>query len=298
MNAKLRIGVTGVNGQVGGALKTLSVNFPEWEWTFLDRTQMDLNNEAAIKEHFRNNQYTHFINCAAYTAVDQAESQQELANQINHLAVAEIARQCAKQAAILIQISTDYVYHNGLDRALLETDPTKPQGVYAATKLAGDQAALSINESTIVIRTSWVYAPVGKNFVHTMLRLGQSRDQLNVVFDQVGTPTYAPDLATAILKIVQSPALEKEASLWAGVYHFSNEGVTSWYDFAHAIFALADIDCQVFPITSAEYPTPAQRPTFSLLDKGKIKQRFDLTIPHWHTSLSDCLQTISLTSSF
>lgn len=298
MKPAIRIGVTGVNGQLGGALQALSVERPEWAWTFLDRTEMDLSNIPAIRAHFADHQYTHFVNCAAYTAVDQAETETELADQINHLAVAEIAKQCARQGAILIQISTDYVYHNGLDRPLLESDFTNPQGVYADTKLAGDLAALTNNPSTIILRTSWVYAPEGKNFVHTMLRLGQSRQQLKVVFDQIGTPTYAPDLAAGILEILQSPVLKEPVSEWAGIYHYSNEGVTSWYDFAQAIFTLAQIDCLVFPITSAEYPTPAQRPTYSLLNKGKIKQRFGLTIPHWHTSLTNCLQTISLTSSF
>ena len=298
MNAAFRIGVTGVNGQVGKAIKELAKQFPEWAWTFLDREQLDLSDIANIEAHFQQNQYTHFISCAAYTAVDKAEEESVLSDKINHLAAAEIAQQCARQNAILIHLSTDYVYHNGLDRPLLENDPTQPQGVYAKTKLLGDLAALANNPKTIILRTSWVYAPTGKNFVHTMLRLGQDRDSLRVVFDQVGTPTYAPHLAQSILEIIHSPILEKAPEEWSGIYHFSNEGVTSWYDFAIAIFARAEIDWQVFPITSAEYPTPAQRPTYSVLNKAKIKQRFGLSIPHWHTGLANCLQTISLTSSF
>ena len=298
MNAAFRIGVTGVNGQVGRAIKELSEQFPEAKWTFLDREGLDLSDSAHIEAHFAEHQYTHFINCAAYTAVDKAEEEIQLADQINHQSVAIIAQQCAQQNTVLIQLSSDYVYHNGIDRPLLETDPTQPQGVYAKTKLLGDQAALTHNPSTIILRTSWVYAPLGKNFVHTMLRLGQDRESLKVVFDQVGTPTYAPHLAQAILDIIKSPVMTENPAEWSGIYHFSNEGVTSWYDFAISIFSLAAIDCQVFPITSAEYPTPAQRPTYSVLNKAKIKQRFDLSIPHWHTGLANCLQTISLTSSF
>ncbi|MEM1220150.1 MAG: dTDP-4-dehydrorhamnose reductase [Bacteroidota bacterium] len=298
MNASFRIGVTGVNGQVGNAIQELSKQFPEVTWTFLDREEMDLSDTANIVAHFAANQYTHFISCAAYTAVDKAEQESELSDKINHRAAAEIATQCAQQNATLIHLSTDYVYHNGVDRPLLESDPTQPQGVYAQTKLLGDHVALANNPKTIILRTSWVYAPIGKNFVHTMLRLGQERESLRVVFDQVGTPTYAPHLAQAILDIIQSPVLQGAPEEWSGIYHYSNEGVTSWFDFAIAIFALAELDCQVFPITSAEYPTPAQRPTYSVLNKAKIKQRFDLSIPHWHTGLANCLQTISLTSSF
>ncbi|WP_348653162.1 dTDP-4-dehydrorhamnose reductase, partial [uncultured Sulfurimonas sp.] len=228
------------------------------------------------------------INCAAYTAVDKAEEEQELANQINHLAVKQLASIANKQQARLIHISTDYVFDGENFKPYCEDDTTNPNGVYGITKLDGEKAMQEINPlNSIIIRTSWVYSSVGANFVKTMLRLGRERDSLGVIFDQVGTPTYARDLAKAILDILVNIKNEK-----VEIYNYSNEGVLSWYDFAKEIMRMAKIDCSINPIETSEYPTPAKRPHFSLLNKSKIKKEFNLTIPFWKDSLDECLKVM------
>lgn len=285
--------VTGAKGQVGSELQYLSGQYPQFIFHFTDLPELDLTEPESIRSFFAMHPIDYCINCAAFTAVDKAESEAELAHKINVEAVETLAACCAKYGAGLVQLSSDYVYHNGINRALLPTDPTQPQSVYARTKLEGDEQALALNPRTLVIRTSWVYSGFGHNFVKTMLRLGQERDSLGVIYDQVGTPTYARDLAAALLHILSLFAAgTRSADTFRGIYHYSNEGVTSWYDFAKAIFDLENIVCEVSPINTSAYPTPAKRPPFSLLDKAAIKADFDLTIPYWRDSLKQCLNIL------
>jgi dTDP-4-dehydrorhamnose reductase len=297
-NQKKRILVTGKNGQLGQSLKAL-VNQRQLtvdnrlDFDFVSRDQLDLASTESIEAYFSNNEYDVIINCAAYTAVDKAESEPGLADQINHLAVKQLAEIAKQQDAILIHISTDYVFNGQNYKPYNESDKTDPQSVYGLTKLKGEQAVQAINPKGCIIRTSWVYSEFGNNFVKTMLRLGQEKDQLGIIFDQVGTPTYAGDLANAILQLVsseQSATIDQSPSTM--LFHFSNEGVCSWYDFAKTIFEYAKIPCVVLPIETKEYPTPAKRPHYSLMNKAKIKQTFDLSIPYWKDSLKVCLNKI------
>jgi dTDP-4-dehydrorhamnose reductase len=233
------------------------------------------------------------INCAAYTAVDKAENDVKLATKINVNGARNLAKACQKYDATLIHISTDYVYHNNQNTPFKEGDKVSPKGVYAKTKLRGDNAVLKFCDKGVILRTSWVYGTFGHNFVKTMLRLGKERESLNVVFDQIGTPTYARDLAKAILKIIYKVENQQvEAAQLRGIFHYSNEGVTSWYDFTQAIFEMRGLSCKVSPIESSQYPTPAQRPPFSVLNKGKIKETFGIEIPHWRESLAECLKEL------
>ncbi len=286
-----RILVTGGAGQVGQELQFLADLYPGFDFIFTDVAELDITDSASVQAFFAQQPLDYCINCAAYTAVDKAESDLAPATRINVDGPRHLAEACAQAGIPFLQLSTDYVYHNQQNTPFKEGDPTSPQGVYAATKLDGDLAALAAHPAgAMVIRTSWVYSSFGHNFVKTMLRLGKERDQLRVVFDQIGTPTYARDLAVAMLDILQqaeqTPELKQQLK---GVYHYSNEGVCSWYDFALAIFELCDIHCRVAPIESSEYPTPAARPPFSVLNKAKIKQTFGLEIPHWRESLLACL---------
>lgn len=279
--------ITGSKGQVGQEFQYLSKD-SAYNFLFVDVAELDITDEEAVLTFFRENTIDCCVNCAAYTAVDKAETAVEIARKVNVEGAKNIAKGCALRDIPLIHLSTDYVYHNTQNTPFKEGDPTNPQGVYAQTKLEGDEVAIKTNPQTIILRTSWVYSTFGHNFVKTMLRLGQERDKLTVIFDQIGTPTYARDIANAILNII--PKMNKETK-W-GVYHFSNEGVTSWYDFAKAIFEITDIDCVVQPIETKDYPTPAKRPPFSVLNKGKIKSEFGIEIPHWRDSLKTCLVSL------
>ena len=292
----MRILVTGKNGQLGRSINKLintevkaDNNLSSSKFIFVGREELDLSNNSSIINYFDNHdKFDIIINCAAYTAVDKAEEEQELANQINHLAVKQLASIANKQQARLIHISTDYVFDGENFKPYCEDDTTNPNGVYGITKLDGEKAMQEINPlNSIIIRTSWVYSSVGANFVKTMLRLGRERDSLGVIFDQVGTPTYARDLAKAILDILVNIKNEK-----VEIYNYSNEGVLSWYDFAKEIMRMAKIDCSINPIETSEYPTPAKRPHFSLLNKSKIKKEFNLTIPFWKDSLDECLKVM------
>ncbi|MGB5965720.1 MAG: dTDP-4-dehydrorhamnose reductase [Sulfurimonadaceae bacterium] len=282
---KRNILVTGANGQLGSEIQALSSAYSDYAYTFCDREMLDLSSEEAIKAYFEANSFDVIINCAAYTAVDKAESDEELAFAINHKAVETLAHIVKAKNMVLIHISTDYVFDGSNFKPYVENDPTNPQSVYGASKLAGEEALLSINPAnSIIIRTSWVYSTFGNNFVKTMLRLGRERDELGVIFDQVGTPTYARDLAKSILEIL--PKLNSES---VEIFHYSNEGVCSWYDFAKAIFEVSNINCKVNPIETSEYPTPATRPHYSLLNKSKIKNSYAITIPYWRDSLIEAL---------
>jgi dTDP-4-dehydrorhamnose reductase len=280
--------VTGSNGQLGSELQVIASQYPHFAFTFSDRNTLNLSSEDAIKAYFSDRTFDFIIHCAAYTAVDKAESDEELAFAINHKAVETLAHIAKAKNIALIHISTDYVFDGSNFKPYVEDDPTNPQNVYGESKLASEEAMLSINPAnSVIIRTSWVYSSFGNNFVKTMLRLGRERDELGVIFDQVGTPTYAGDLAAAILEII--PNVVNDA---VEIYHYSNEGVCSWYDFAKAIFELSGVECSVKPIETTAYPTPAARPHYSLLNKTKIKQTFSLGIPYWRESLKSCLKLL------
>ncbi|MFT6778318.1 MAG: dTDP-4-dehydrorhamnose reductase [Paraglaciecola sp.] len=282
--------VTGGSGQLGRSIQELAQLYPSYQFSFPTREQLDLSKPKSISDYFNKKIFDVIINCAAHTAVDKAESETELANQLNHLAVKQLAVVANKQQAKLIHISTDYVFAGTSHKPYVESDSVDPQGVYGLTKLKGEQTIRSIMpRDAIIIRTSWVYSEYGNNFVKTMHKLGEQRDELNVIFDQIGTPTYAGDLAHAIMQIIHS---FRQPIFASHLYHYSNEGVCSWYDFAKTIFELAVIDCQVNPIETKDYPTPAKRPHYCVLNKAKIKQSYNLTIPYWKDSLQQCLSAL------
>lgn len=290
MSEKTRIIVTGAYGQLGSEIKFLSSQFPDYQFFYSDVDTLDITNWRAVYQYFDTVQPHFCVNCAAYTAVDKAESEPQKATKINVTAVKYLAKACLKHQARLIHLSSDYVYHNSINRPLVETDKTNPQSVYALTKLKGDKMALSVSSENIIIRSSWIYSSFGHNFLKTMLRLGRERNSLNIVYDQVGVPAYARDIATAILAII-GKLLATNHPL-GGVYHFAPSGVTCWYDYARTIFELENIDCQVNPILTRDYPTPAKRPSFSLLNCEKIQTAFDLKIPYWKDSVRKCLEVI------
>lgn len=282
----MQILITGAYGQLGNELKVLRDNYPEWKFVFTDVDSLDITDGNAIQKCFAENDFNFVINCAAYTAVDKAESDKETAAKVNSLAPELLAFYSNLAGAKLINVSTDYVFAGDANQPYSEDYKVNPQSVYGLTKLEGEENCLRENSNTAIIRTSWLYSTFGNNFVKTMLRLGKERGELGVVFDQVGTPTYAADLARAILKIVES---EKFVP---GVYHFSNEGVASWYDFAKEIFEIAGVECKVNPVLSDQFPTPAKRPHFSVLNKSKIKNTFGVAIPYWKDSLKDCIDRL------
>lgn len=289
--------VIGKNGQLGQSMQKIvntnglvSVAQPSSDqirFTFVGRDELDLASAQSIASYFKDRYFDAIINCAAYTAVDKAESELVLADQINHLAVKQLADIAKAQNSLLIHISTDYVFDGTNHKPYLETDKTHPVNMYGLTKLKGEQAMQESGCTGAIIRTSWVYSEFGNNFVKTMLRLGQERDTLNVIYDQVGSPTYATDLAEAILHMLQSSLTGwgEGENQTVQIYHYSNEGVCSWYDFAKAIFEIADIACQVNPIETKDYPTPAKRPHFSVMNKTKIKQIPGLVVPYWREKL-------------
>ena len=289
----MKILVIGKSGQLGQSInKIVSNTQSSNEFVFVGRDELDLSNENNVASYFENNDFDIIINCAAYTAVDKAESEVELANQVNHLGVKQLAQIANKQKAKLIHISTDYVFDGESDEPYLESNITNPINTYGKTKLAGEQAVLvAMQYGAIIIRTSWVYSEYGHNFVDTMLRLGKERDGLNVVSDQIGSPTYAGDLAMAILHIIQTEVF-LNSSQETQIYHYSNEGICSWFDFAKEIFAFANIQCTISPIITEQYPTPAQRPTNTLMDKDKISQTFGVNIPYWEESLKTCIEIL------
>jgi dTDP-4-dehydrorhamnose reductase len=252
---------------------------------------LDITNEKAIDDFFEKNNPVYIINCAAYTAVDKAESDVDSAEKVNSLAPKLLAKQAKKFNAKLIHISTDYVFDGLASKPYIETNKDNPQSIYGKTKLQGEQLSVAENPQTIIIRTSWLYSSFGNNFVKTMLRLAGEREKLNVVFDQVGTPTYAADLANTILSVIQISEKQPEKFV-PGIYHYSNEGVASWYDFAKAVFEISEIKCIVSPVRSVEFPTPASRPEYSVLDKSKIKNTFGIDIPYWRDSLKTCVERL------
>ena len=275
--------ITGANGQLGNEMRVLSAENPEYAYFFTDVAELDICNEQAILDFVKANQINVIVNCAAYTAVDKAEENVELCTRLNADAVGYLAKAAETHGAEFIQVSTDYVFDGTSHIPYQETEATCPNSVYGHTKLAGEQNALTLCSRSMVIRTAWLYSTFGNNFVKTMIRLGKERENLGVIFDQVGTPTYARDLARAIFTAIRQGVVP-------GIYHFSNEGVCSWYDFTKAIHRLAGITtCHVKPLHTEEYPTPAKRPHYSVLDKTKIKNTYHIEIPYWMDSLQSCI---------
>lgn len=279
-----KILVTGGTGQVGSELKVLAPSYSQLDWVFADRTLLDLSELNNISNVLDKIQPQIIINCAAYTAVDKAETETELADILNHQAVAVLAQWSHSNGCQLIHISTDYVFDGKSNISLTEEASTGPINVYGQTKLVGEQACIRENPNAIILRTSWVYSKFGTNFVKTMCRLMQERDSLNVVNDQIGSPTYAADLAKTILTIISHPNWQ------AGIYHYSNEGEISWYEFALAIQKIGGFECEITGIPSADYPTPARRPKYSLLDKSKITNTFGVIISDYRESLEKCMK--------
>ena len=283
----MNILITGAYGQLGSEINQLKENYPDWNFLLTDVDSLDITDEVAVSNYFTENKPDAVVNCAAYTAVDKAETDQETAHKINAVAPGILAKSAAKLGAKFIHVSTDYVFAGDASIPYTETDNVDPQGVYGRTKLAGEENVRSEYPEAIIIRTAWLYSAFGNNFVKTMLRLGKERDEIKVVFDQVGSPTNAADLAAAILEILNKPKAFKP-----GIYHFSNEGVASWYDFALAIFQFSGEKCKVQPVLSEEFPSPTKRPHFSVLNKSKIKNTFGIEIPYWRDSLQLCLKRI------
>ena len=286
----MKILVIGKNGQLGRSIHKIVINNePRDIFVFVGRGELDFSQNDNIEKYFKENSFDVVVNCAAYTAVDKAESEIELTNQINHLAVRKLSEIAYKKNIKLIHISTDYVFDGTGSKPYKETDKTNPINVYGKTKLAGEKALQEIMPTNaMIIRTSWVYSEYGNNFVMTMLRLGKERDEINVVSDQIGSPTYATDLAKVILKIIDNKGYQdKDKS--TEIYHHSNKGEISWYDFTKEIFKLAKIDCKVSPITTEQYPTPAKRPRNTLMNKDKIIEEFSLEILNWNESLETCI---------
>jgi dTDP-4-dehydrorhamnose reductase len=282
--------ITGSKGQLGSELFRLREQYSQFEYIFTDVDTLDITDSIALDNFLNKEKVDYLINCAAYTAVDKAELNENDADRLNHLAVKNLAEAAIKHSFKIIHISTDYVYSGQNFRPYAEDDRTEPMSVYGSTKLAGEKEVLR-NKCGIIIRTSWLYSTFGNNFVKSMIRLGKEREQLSIVFDQVGTPTYAGDLALAIMKIICN-LIENKRPFEPEIFHYSNEGVTSWYDFAQEIISMAGITCNVNPIETKDYPSPVTRPFYSVLNKAKIKSRFGLQIPHWKVCLSKCIKEL------
>ena len=279
--------VTGSSGQVGNEIKAISSDY-SYNFFFTDRNNIDITSKDSIKEFCKTNNINVIINCAAYTAVDKAQSDEINADLINRKAVKKLALVSQELNIKLIHISTDYVFDGKNFKPYCEEFQTNPQSIYGKTKLDGENEMRDINpKNSIIIRTSWIYSYYGNNFVKTMLRLGKEIEELGVIFDQIGTPTYAKDLAKIILDIV--PQIDNQK---VEIYNYSNEGVLSWYDFAKEIMKMAKLNCKINPIETYQYPTPAKRPHFSLLNKNKIKSTFNIEIPYWKDGLDDCLRRL------
>ena len=278
--------VFGASGQLGQCLAHVARQQGMTGLVFPPEAQANILNESALRELFAQHRPAYVVNCAAYTAVDKAEDELALARQVNRDGVENLARLCGEFGTVLIQISTDFVFAGNGNQPLLETDKTAPISVYGLTKLEGEQVIPGLTSRYFILRTSWLYSEFAGNFVKTMLRLGRERDELRVIWDQAGTPTYAIDLAGCILHIIESQ------STAYGLYHYSNEGLTSWYDFATAIFELSGTAVRTVPIRTAEYPTKATRPPYSVMDKSKVKKELGVEIPHWRTSLAACLKRL------
>ncbi|MEO7922321.1 MAG: dTDP-4-dehydrorhamnose reductase [Chitinophagaceae bacterium] len=286
MIMKQKILVAGSNGQLGKEIREKAVLYPQFEFLFLVKEDFPIQDKEAVQNIFHSYRPQYFINCAAYTAVDKAEEEKELAFRINADAVGLLAAACKEYYTKFIHISTDYVFDGDAKTPYEENAPVSPQSVYGASKLEGEKLALQNNPDSIIIRTSWVYSSYGKNFVKTMLRLLQEKKEISVVNDQLGSPTYAANLAELILFIIASQNWQQ------GIFHFSNEGVISWYEFAAFIKELSGSDCIIHPVTTAQYPTAAKRPAWSVLDNRKIQQVYGIRLKNWQDSLAECLSKL------
>ena len=278
--------VTGADGQLGSELRQLASSYPQYVFLLANREQFPLDNFSAMDSYFKEHRFDYCINCAAYTAVDKAETETEKAFLINGEAVGHLAALCKEYNASLIHISTDYVFNGNGTIPYKESDPVDPVNIYGGSKLKGEQLALHYLPSALILRTSWVYSSFGNNFLKTMLRLMAQKESLNVVSDQKGCPTYAADLAQTIMEIIAKDTSVK------GIYNYCNSGVTTWFDFADAIRLLAKSECEVRPIPTSSYPTPAKRPLYSVLDNSKISEALQISIPGWHEALVRCYSRI------
>ena len=287
----MRVLITGSNGQLGLEIKELENSYNKIDFIFKDLPELDICNYEVLETFIIDHKINSVINCAAYTAVDKAEKDTEIAEKVNSIGVLNLVNALKKVDGKLIHISTDYVFDGDHFSPYKESDPVNPIGVYGKTKRAGELYVINSNIDSIVIRTSWLYSSYGSNFVKTMLRLGNEKENLGVIFDQVGTPTFAGDLANTCLEILtqENRRIDENSKL----YHFSNEGVASWYDFAVAIMEISDIDCLVNPLETKDYPTLAKRPHYSILNKNKIKNDFNITIPYWRDSLVKCIEKLN-----
>ncbi len=286
----MKIAVFGANGQLGRKIQDWNKEHAgEHDFVFTDIDSLDITDKRQIDDFMRMHQPQVMINCAAYTAVDKAEDEPETADSINHIAVKLLSEAAGAHHAFMVHVSTDYVFDGMQCRPYVETDSTAPMSVYGKTKLAGELAMQHSGCCGVIIRTAWLYSEYGNNFVKTMLRLGHEKKQISVVCDQVGTPTYAGDLADAIMKTI----VHCNDINGVECYHFSNEGVISWYDFSQAVMSIARLDCKVMPILGKYYPAKAHRPYYSVLDKSKIKQCLSIEIPYWKHSLDKCMRILS-----
>ena len=282
----MNILITGCNGQLGNEIQLLEKENPQHVWFNTDVQELDISDQHAVEQFVAENKIDGIVNCAAYTAVDKAEENKELCTMLNTVAPAYLAVAVEKRGGWIIQISTDYVFDGTKHTPYVETDTPSPDSVYGSTKLAGELGVTKFCKKSMIIRTAWMYSPYGNNFVKTMIRLGKEKPELGVIFDQIGTPTYARDLAAVIMTAINK-------GIVPGVYHYSNEGVISWYDFTKAIHRIAGITtCHVRPLHTSEYPTPAQRPHYSVLDKTKIKKTYGIEVPYWEESLEDCIEKL------
>jgi len=284
----MKILITGSNGQLGSEIKELEPLYSHYEFLYTDVNELDITSTEKVNQFFEFHNPDVVINCAAYTAVDKAETDEETAFLVNAKAPGNLAGAAADSGAFMVHISTDYVYDGKHFQPYVETDRINPASVYGKTKAAGEEAVQNAGGKAVIIRTSWLYSAFGNNFIKTMMKYGREREMLNVVFDQVGTPTYAHDLAKAILDILPVAMTAEDIE----VYHYSNEGVASWYDFAKAVHHFTNIRCKVHPIPTKDYPLPAERPFYSVLDKSKIKKKFNLDIPYWRDSVKQCIDRL------
>lgn len=282
----MNILITGCNGQLGNEMQLLEKENHQHVWFNTDVQELDISNQLAVEHFVAENKIDGIVNCAAYTAVDKAEENKELCTTLNTVAPAYLAAAVEKRGGWMIQISTDYVFDGTKHTPYVETDTPSPDSVYGSTKLAGELGVTKFCKKSMIIRTAWLYSSFGNNFVKTMIRLGKEKPELGVIFDQIGTPTYARDLAAVIMTAINK-------GIVPGVYHYSSEGVISWYDFTKAIHRIAGITtCHVRPLHTSEYPTPANRPHYSVLDKTKIKQTYGIEVPYWEESLEVCIEKL------
>lgn len=283
-----KILVTGGNGQLGSELKKIVEKGTPDKYTFIDIQDLDLLQQEEVNQYFSNNHFDIIINCAAYTAVDKAEEERDIADKVNGDIVKILAEQANMQNAALVHVSTDFIFDGSKSTPYTENDKPSPQSAYAKSKVLGEKMFIDFAKKGFLIRTSWLYSEYGNNFVKTIMKYGKERDELKVVFNQVGTPTYAFDLANAIMAGIDSAYDMNNCE----IFHFSNEGVASWYDFAVAIIQIAGINCKIYPIEAKDYPLPAERPSFSVMNKQKIKKIFNIEIPYWRDSLELCIKRI------